>query len=52
MTVGLRQLYNEKFHNMYSSSNTIIMIKSRRMRWAEDVGCIVEKLIHSFDMKA
>jgi hypothetical protein len=39
---GLRQLYNEKYRNMYSSPNTIIMIKSRRMRWAEDVACMLE----------
>jgi hypothetical protein len=27
-----RKLYNEKFHNLYSSPNIIMMIMSRRMR--------------------
>jgi hypothetical protein len=31
------KLHNEEPHNLYSSQNIIIMIKSRRMRWAEDV---------------
>jgi hypothetical protein len=29
-----RKLHNEELHNLYSSSNIIRMIKSRRMRWA------------------
>jgi hypothetical protein len=28
-----RRLHNEELHNLYSSPNTIRMIKSRRMRW-------------------
>jgi hypothetical protein len=28
-----RKLHNEELHNVYSSPNTITMIKSRRMRW-------------------
>jgi hypothetical protein len=32
-----RKLHNEELHNLYSSSNTIRMIKSRRMRWAGHV---------------
>jgi hypothetical protein len=31
---GWRKLHNEKFHYLYSSPNIIIMIKSKRMRWA------------------
>jgi hypothetical protein len=31
---GLRELHNVELHNMYSSSNIIRMIKSRRVRWA------------------
>jgi hypothetical protein len=31
-TGGLRILYNEKLHNLYTSPNTIRMVKSRRMR--------------------
>jgi hypothetical protein len=29
---GWRKLHNEKFHRLYSSSNNIRMIKSRKMR--------------------
>jgi hypothetical protein len=29
----LRKLHNEELHNLYSSQNVIIMIKSKRMRW-------------------
>jgi hypothetical protein len=29
-----RKLHNDEPHNLYSSSNIIMMIKSRRMRWA------------------
>jgi hypothetical protein len=32
-----RKLHNEELHNLYSSPNTIRMIKSRRMRWAGHV---------------
>jgi hypothetical protein len=28
-----RKLHNEELYNMYSSLNTVRMIKSRRMRW-------------------
>jgi hypothetical protein len=28
-----RRLHNEEFNGLYSSSNTIQVIKSRRMRW-------------------
>jgi hypothetical protein len=34
---GWRKLYNDELHNLYSSPNTIRMVKSRRMRWAEHV---------------
>jgi hypothetical protein len=36
-TGGWRKLHNEELHNLYSSSNIIRMIKSRRMRWAGHV---------------
>ena len=29
-----RKLHNEELNDLYSSSNIISMIKSRRMRWA------------------
>jgi hypothetical protein len=28
------KLHNEELHDLYSSPNIIIMVKSRRMRWA------------------
>jgi hypothetical protein len=34
---GWRKLRNEELHNLYSSPNIIIMIKSRRMKWAGHV---------------
>jgi hypothetical protein len=32
-----RKLHNDELHNLYSSSNIIGMIKSRRRRWAGHV---------------
>jgi hypothetical protein len=32
-----RKLHNEELHNLYSSPSIIIMIKSRRMKWAGHV---------------
>jgi hypothetical protein len=37
VTGDWRKLRNEELHNLYSSPNIIIMIKSRRMRWAGHV---------------
>jgi hypothetical protein len=37
MSGGWRRLHNEELHNLYSSPNTIAMIKSMRMRWAGHV---------------
>jgi hypothetical protein len=37
ITIRERKLHNEEFHNLYSSPNTIRMIKSRRKRWAGNV---------------
>jgi hypothetical protein len=33
VTGDCRKLHNEELHNLYSSPNVIIMIKSRRMRF-------------------
>jgi hypothetical protein len=38
-----RKLHNEELHDLYSSPSIIRMIKSRRMRWAEDVARMWEK---------
>jgi hypothetical protein len=32
-----RRLYNEAVHNLYASSNIVTMIKSKRVRGAENV---------------
>jgi hypothetical protein len=37
-----RKLHNDELHNLYSSSNIVRAIKSRRMRWAEHVACMGE----------
>jgi hypothetical protein len=37
VTGGWRKMYNEEFHNLYSSPGIIRMIKSRRMRWVGHV---------------
>jgi hypothetical protein len=34
VTGELRKLHNEKLKNLYSPSNIVRVIKSRRMRWA------------------
>jgi hypothetical protein len=43
VTGGWRKLHNEELHYLYSSSNIIRIIKSRRMRWAEHVARKGEK---------
>jgi hypothetical protein len=32
-----RKLHNDEFHSLYSSTNIVRVIKSRRMRWAGHV---------------
>jgi hypothetical protein len=34
---GSRKMYNEELHNLYASLNIIMVIKSRRNRWAGHV---------------
>jgi hypothetical protein len=43
VTGGLRKLHNKEFHDMYSLSNIIRMIKSRRMRGSEHIARMGEK---------
>jgi hypothetical protein len=40
---GWKKLHNEELHNLYSLPNIIGMTKSRRMRWAGHVACLVDK---------
>jgi hypothetical protein len=37
VTGGWGKLHNEELHDLYSSPSIIIMMKSRRRRWAGDV---------------
>jgi hypothetical protein len=37
-----RKLHSGDFHNLYSSPDIIRQIKSRRIRWAGHVACMVE----------
>jgi hypothetical protein len=37
---GWRKLHNQKLHHLYCSPSIIIMMKSRRMRWARPVACL------------
>jgi hypothetical protein len=46
VTGDWRKLLNEELHNLYSSSNIIRMIKSRRLRWAEHVARMGRRGIH------
>jgi hypothetical protein len=38
-----RRLHNEELHDLYSSSNTVWVIKSRRMRWVGHVARMSEE---------
>jgi hypothetical protein len=37
VTGELRKLHNDKVNNLYSSPNTVGVLKSRKVRWAEHV---------------
>jgi hypothetical protein len=37
-----RKLHNEELHSLYSSTNIVRVIKSRRLRWAEHVARMEE----------
>jgi hypothetical protein len=52
MTGDWRKLHTENFHNLYSSTSIIRMLRSRRLRWAGYVACgAAEKYIQDFDGK-
>ena len=38
-----RRLHNEELNDLFSSPNTVRVIKWRRMRWAEHVACMGEE---------
>jgi hypothetical protein len=38
-----KKLHNEKLHNVYSPPNIIRQMKSRRMKWAENVARMGEE---------
>jgi hypothetical protein len=46
VTGGWKKLHNEELHNLFSSSNIIRMIESRRMRWAGHVAQIGRTRMH------
>jgi hypothetical protein len=37
-----RKLHNDELHDLYSLPNIVMVIKSRRMRWAGHVACMEE----------
>jgi hypothetical protein len=43
-----RKLHNEELRNLYSTPDTIRMIKSRRMRWTGYAACMGEESIQGF----
>jgi len=40
-----RRLHNEELNNLYSSPNTVRVMKSRRMRWAGHVARMGEERV-------
>jgi hypothetical protein len=40
---GWRKLHDDELHNLYSTPDIILMLKSRKMRWAEHVAHMGEK---------
>jgi len=48
VTGECRKLHNEKLHDLYSSHNTVRVIKRRRMRWVGHVARKGERRIKGF----
>jgi hypothetical protein len=48
---GWRTLPNKELHNLNTSPNIIMVIKSRRMRWEGHVACMEEKKNTMFGRK-
>jgi hypothetical protein len=48
---GWRKLHNEKLHNLSSSPNITIIIKSRRMQWAGHVTSMRREYTQVFSAK-
>jgi hypothetical protein len=46
VTGGWRKLHSDELHNLYSSPNTIRMIKSRKMTWTGHVARIKSRGKH------
>jgi hypothetical protein len=42
ITGGWRKTHNEELYNVYSLPNIIKTIKSRRLKWVENVACTGE----------
>ena len=38
-----RKLHNEELNDLYCAPNILLVIKSRRMRWAGHVACMCER---------
>jgi hypothetical protein len=47
-----RKLHNEELHNLYSSTDIIRQITSRRMRWAGHMARMGEECVQGIDGKA
>jgi hypothetical protein len=47
-----RKLHNDELYNLYSSPNIVMVIKSRRMRWAGHVAHIEERCLQGFGWEA
>ena len=42
-----KKLHNEELNDLYSSSNIVRVIKSRRMKWAGHVACMGRVVVYT-----